>query len=187
MDRAEVVQAEAMAVEEISHLDDVLVEGAAFNVGMHTPNRMDERFAGNDDPLVFMDVSKDAQFLAADFFILSLGEFDFQAQGHDARAAKFEGFVHDPHVFREVHVARGFGTAQHGADAGDEFGEAKGLGDVIVSSQFKPADFVYFQGISREENRGYEDVVAFEVFEQGEAGLIGQVDVQQQQVGEVLL
>ena len=80
-----------------------------------------------------VEVREDAEFLATNLFGRAAREADFEPLGVDARPAKFEWLVGDAHVLGDVEIVGYLGAAQHGANAGDQLGEAERLGDVIVA------------------------------------------------------
>ncbi|MNN43786.1 hypothetical protein D3C81_1580410 [compost metagenome] len=74
-------------------------------------------------------------------------------------------------------------AAQVGADAGQKDGEAEGLGDVVVGPRVETENGVGIRGLGRQhDDRGRDPRLADQA-----AGLaavhVGQVDVQQDQVG----
>ena len=187
VDRAEGLQVEAVVVEEVADLNDVLVELAAADIGVNTPDGMNERLARDDRALVGVEVGEDVELLATQVRgDVGFRERDFEARGADMRTAEIKGLVADLYVFRKILVGVGFGAAEHGVDAGDEFGVAERLGDVIVAAHIKGLELAGLLIVAGKEDDGHGRAGGLELLHEPKAGLVGQGDVQEDKVGEIL-
>ena len=81
----------------------------------------------------------------------------------------------------------GLGAAQDGVDARHQLGVAEGLGDVIIAAHVEALDLVGLVHVAGQENGRDGNVGGLEGLEQREAGLVGQRDVEQEQVRKILL
>lgn len=174
-----------MVFKHCPHLDNVLVEAAATDIGMDTPHSVNEGAAGNDRIGVIMEVAEDTEFLAPDFGGTLAGEFDLHAIGVNGGSLEIERCLAGTGIFGDLFIAGRFGAAQNGLDAGDQFGEGKRLGDIIVASLVEAADAVRLAVFAGKKDDGDLDILGLEAINEGEARLIGQINIEQHQVGEV--
>jgi hypothetical protein len=64
VDGTEAVELDAVFLEEIANLYDILVEGTTADIGVDAPDGVDQRLAWDYDPAMFRKVGEDTQFLA---------------------------------------------------------------------------------------------------------------------------
>lgn len=185
MDGFKGIEWNSVIFEDRPHLNDILVEAAAAHIGMDAPNAVNEGTAGNDRIGIIVEVAQDAEFLATDFGGAFAGEFDLHAIGVDGGSLKIERCLAGTGIFGDLFIAGSFGATEDGLDAGDQFGEGERLGDVIVAAHIETADAVGLAVLAGEEDDGDLDIFGLEAIDEGETGLIGQVDIEQHQVGEV--
>ena len=98
---------------------------------------------------------------------------DLAPVGHDLEAA-------EAHRLQPLGVA--LGAAQHGADAGDHLGRAERLDHVVVGAQLEAHDAVELAAAGGEHDHGHV-VLALQLAAHVAAVAVGQVQVQQHQVG----
>jgi hypothetical protein len=104
-----------------------------------------------------------------------------------SRTAEIERIVADLDVLGDVEVALGLGAAEHGLDASDEFRVAERLGDVVVAADVEALDLAGFLDVAGDEDHRDGNVGRLQIVDEGEARLVGQVDVEQDQVREIFL
>ena len=75
------------------------------------------------------------------------------------------------------------GASKDGADAGEDFADAEGFGDVVVGAEFQPDDGINFFGFGSEEEKGDLGVFASDAPADFVAIQLGHHDVEADEVG----
>ncbi len=133
----EVIERHALAFEEVAYLYDVLVERAASDICMNTPDRVDEILPSDDRGWVVLKISEDADFLAANCDDFSIGKGNFHCVRIYGCRVEGKRSVGEFYVFGYVEVASDFCSTKDCMNSGDQFRGAERFCDVVVSSKFE--------------------------------------------------
>ena len=79
---------------------------------------MNQSFRCNHDALVHIEVSEDAEFLAAYFFSTAVGKRNLETHRIDLSSTEFEWLAADFHVFRDVEIMTDLCATEDGANPG---------------------------------------------------------------------
>jgi len=149
---------------------DVNVDDVAFGGGVEVVNVLPDVGAGNDPSDVVGEIFQEG--------ILAAAEIDgFAGAANDAVSG----------VDLEIGDAEDGGlgfilAADHGADAGQQFGEHKGLDEIIVGAEFQAGDPV-LRGVLGGEKQDHGGTVAFaKLAKNGQSVDLGEHDVEDDDV-----
>jgi len=104
VDGLQIVERRVFAAEEVADLDDVLVERTTANVGVDTPNRVNEILPCDDRFGVLMEIGENPDFFAADRNDLAVRENDFHLSRANGCSVEVEWRIGETHVFGDVEV-----------------------------------------------------------------------------------
>jgi len=147
----------AVVAEFFAELDDDLIESPGRAVIIVTPNVVEEAVAGED--LAGMGVEELEQF-----------QFSWGEGFGGFAALELKGFridARNPDLERVVVFGVGralAGSAQQSVNAGEQFAEAEGFGDVIIRAEIEADDFINFLPFGGEHQDRGGDFFGAELF-----------------------
>lgn len=154
------------------HIDDI-VEGGETAFGL--PDIADQHSTGDDFTTVAAEIGKKVEFPG--------GEKNLFGAGH--RAAVEE--IHlEAFPVKDILLTFGF-ASQEGAEAGQEFGESKRFGEVVVSSGIESGNTVLNFVTGGEQKNGYPLLVGPQFPQKGESFAIGEHPVENHENEALLL
>ena len=164
----------ALEVDLGAEQADERVESVFFDLAVESPDGFDERAARNN--------FSGAVHQALEEVVLGAGEEDVFARARDFASGGIENEIAD----LQLELLRDGGAALDGAEAGQEFFEGEGLGEVVVGAGIEAADEVRDGILGGEHEQGRGDVLGAQTLGDLVAVELGHHDVEDDDIEFVI-
>ena len=155
-----------IAVDFIAEAADEDVDDVGLGIEMIIPDMFEDHGLGDDFVLVPQEVFQEEKFAGLE---IDLGGAAPDFAGEEVHLEIGEGEVGDD--------GRGAGAADEGLEAGEEFREGEGFGEVIVAAALEAGDAVVERAFGAENEDGNFDLLGAPAFDDFEAVEFGEHEV----------